>query len=236
MARLPELAAAAIAATVALSMGGVGVQSLRAAMTALPAVETLTRLREGHPVPEGERATAARSSVEAGRIIEKGRYFTNAALAAGALDRRQQKAALGGLSLESVVDQAIEASPASPYNWVRRASIQLAAGNVGGARQSIETSLLLGRFVPGLTVSRLSVMISLYRRTHDRSLEPEMADQIRLAASSEPGPLAALADGGTAEGIAQRALFVDFTLYKAYLTALIAARDARKAAARSARP
>lgn len=230
MVRPHKLAAAAAAGSVALLIGGIAILSFRAAVNSLPVDEVIGRLREGEPISDAQRIAAARASVRAGMIFDRGRYFTNAALAAGPLTAGQQRQALHGLSMAVLIDQALETSPASPHNWVRRASIQLAAGDRTGARASIDTSLLLGRFVPGLTVPRLKVMLNLRQLSPDPALDSEIANQMRVAARSEPGDLAIFADGGAAEGLAQRTLYTDFALYRAYLTSLKSVRDARAAA------
>ncbi|WP_156397144.1 MULTISPECIES: hypothetical protein [unclassified Sphingomonas] len=194
----------------------------------------MERLRGGAPVSKGERVAAARASYRAGQVFETGRYWSDAALAAADLGPRERERALQGTSLEALVDGALKSAPASPQNWVRRAAFQLSAGDVKGARVSLETSLLLGRFMPRLTVPRLRIMIELLHRSADPALEAYIAEQIRIAARTEPLALARFADHGAAEGIAQRTLAGDFALYDAYLRALasVRAQKAKEATAK----
>lgn len=223
-----------LAAAVALLCGGIAGLSLYASVTALPAGEILERLRSGEAVSQDQRIAAARASFLAGKVIERGRYWSDAALAASALPSREQARILDGLSVAAVVDAALESAPASPQNWARRASFQIASRDLAGARTSLETSLLLGRFAPGLTVPRLSLMIRLAQLAPDPSLDRRIEEQIRIAARTEPADLVRLADGGAAEGIAQRTLAKDFTLYQIYLKNLVSARAMKAAAAKRA--
>lgn len=142
-------------------------------------------------------------------------------MAAGRLTETDRREALGGVPLSQLVDGALMVSPASPHNWARRARLQLAREDYTGARRSLETSLMLGRFVPGLTVPRLRILYELMQRAPDRQLDIYFEEQIRIAASSEPMALATFAARGGPEGRTQRLLSTDYALYKAYLERLI---------------
>lgn len=234
MGRKPRIAIAAAAAVVALFCAGVSALSLRAAVIALPAGGVIERLRAGQPVSRDERVAAAHASYRAGRVFEAGRYWSDAALAAADLSPRERARALQAMDLRALVDGALTSAPASAQNWVRRAALQLSSGDVKGARVSLETSLLLGRFMPRLTIPRLRIMIALLHRSPDPGLEAHIVDQIRIAARTEPRALARFADHGAAEGIAQRTLASDFALYDAYLRELAGVR-AQKAKGATAR-
>lgn len=221
---LPAIAGAAI---ISLFGGVLSLVSLSAAVVALPAGVVVEQLRQGEALPPATRIKAAQLSLRAGHIFEKGRYYSDALTALGRLEPKARLAALSGRSERVIVEDALRAMPASPHNWARRASLQLAIGDVRGARGSLETSILVGRFVPGLTVPRLAIIDALLRRAPDAELESLFADQVRLAARSEPDDLAAFADGGAAEGRTQRVLSSDFPLYNAYLKALMAHRGTR---------
>lgn len=229
MAPRARIAAGALALIIAAGTAAIAVQSLRAALIALPAGAIVEAIRNGNPISQQARIEASVRSLGAGAIIERGRYFTDAALAASSLPRGSQYAALPATSLASVVDQALSAVPASPHNWVRLAGLRLARGDQAGARRALDISLLLGRYVPGLTVPRLRVLLRYRLLTNDPSLLPAMEEQVRIAARTEPGQLARFADGGAAEGLAQRVLAQDFALYQSYLKALISNRAAHKA-------
>lgn len=235
MASSHRVIAFAAAALVALLCGTVSILSLYAASIALPADDAIDRLRKGEPVPAGEIRQAVNASLRAGAIFETGRYYSNAALAAGRLEAAERKTALGGRPLRIVVDQALAAAPVSPQNWLRRAAIQLSERDYRGARASLEMSMLLGRYIPRLTVPRLRVITELLKRRPDAELEDYFADQVRIAARTEPRELAAFADGGAAEGKTQRVLYSDFTAYHAYMTHLVGFRAARAAEAESSR-
>ncbi len=212
---------AAIAAAVALLIAYISIRSFAAAWVALPAGGTIEGLRAGQEATAAQIGLAAQASHRAGQIFEPGRYYSDAALAAGRLTEAERRAALDGMPLPELVDQALMASPASPYNWARRAGLQLARKDYDGARRSLETSLMFGRFVPGLTAPRLRILYALMQRRSDRQLDTYFEEQVRIAASSEPMALAAFAAGGGPEGRTQRLLSTDYTLYKAYLEQLI---------------
>lgn len=216
---------AAIAAAVALLIAYISIRSFAAAWVALPAGETIERLRAGQEVSAAQIRLAAEASYRAGQIFEPGRYDSDAVLAAGRLTDAERRAALDGVPLPQLVDQALMSAPASPHNWARRAGLQLARKDYAGARRSLETSLMLGRFVPGLTVPRLRILYALMQRAPDRQLDTYFEEQVRSAASSEPRALAAFAAAGGPEGRTQRLLSTDYTLYKAYLERLIEYRD-----------
>ncbi len=212
---------------VALLCGIVSVISLAAAFIALPAGDTLEQIRRGESVPAEAARKAVSASLRAGDVFDAGRHMSNAALAIGRLPAAERKRGIGGTSEAQIVDRALMAEPTSPHNWARRAKVQLAAGDLPGARKSLETSLLMGRFVPGLTVPRLSIILELLRRGQDPVLEGYFAEQVRVAARSEPHELAAFANKGAAEGLTQRFLATDYVLYNAYLRALIGFRAGR---------
>lgn len=230
MVHRPNLIAATFAGLVALVCGGIAILSLHAAIVALPAGDIIAQLRSGEPVSRDARMKAADASFRAGEIFEPGRYFGDAALAAAGLTSADQRLAMPGQSVRAIVDRGLVAAPASPHNWVRRAALQFADGDLRGAAKSLDTSLLLGRFTPGLTVPRLRLMFLVARRLPDASLNRAIDDQIRVAALTEPYELARLADGGTAEGVTQRVLSTDFELYRAYLSGLAQVRSEKKAA------
>lgn len=199
--------------------------SLMASLRALPAGNTLDLLRQGQPVSEEDAAVAARASYAAAQIFEPARYGSNALLAAAQLSTSQQKTAgLGTQDLLALVDDALGASPASPHNWARRAALLLSAGRIDEARRAIEMSVMVGRFVPRLTVPRLRIILRVMRPSPDPAFEAMFAAQVRLAALSEPRALAAFADGGQAEGLTQVALMDQPDLYAAYLRHLRAWR------------
>jgi hypothetical protein len=223
-----KLPALVLALIVALSGGFLAISSLLAALIASPAVSAIDRLRAGKDVPHHLIVDAASRSLVAGETFERGRYHSDAALALGRLAAQERKRLLGGTSMLGLVEQALADAPTSPQNWARRAQLQLAAGDARGARGSIDTSLLLGRVVPGLTVPRLRIIHALLRRPGaNDTLERSFDEQVRLAARIEPGALAQFADGGTIEGRVQRLLAPDFELYGPYVNALIALRAAR---------
>ena len=223
--RLKVLPAALAAVAVALLIAAIAVKSLIASWIALPAGDALERLRAGQPVTIQEARIAATASYRAGRVFEPGRYNSDAALAAGRLPEAERRTALNGVALPQLVDQALIAAPASPHNWARRASLQLARRDYAGARRSLETSLALGRFVPGLTVPRLGILFALMRRAPDPQLDVYFDEQIRIAAASEPAALAGfVVQHAGAEGRAQRLLSTDYMLYKPYLDNLIEVR------------
>lgn len=224
MARRADFPAIAIASIVALFGGTIAFLSLRAALIAMSVEPTLNMLRTGQGAHRKQIIEAADHSLRAARVIEPGRYLSDASLALSHLDDSDRRLSLDGQPMIVVVDRALGAAPASPHNWVRRAQLQLDVNNVEAARRSLETSMLVGRFVPGLTVPRLRVALALLLRSPDASLERLFEEQVRIAARTEPGRLAAFADGGSAEGRVQRILSTDFRLYNAYLKALIALR------------
>lgn len=215
---------------VAIAVATIAVPSLWAAFVALPSGDIIDRLRRGADVSRAEALAAAAANIRAGHIFERGRYYSDAALAAGRLPPAERQHLPGGMNLRTLVDDALTVAPTSPQNWARRSLIQLDAGDVVGARASLETSLLMGRFVPGLTVPRLRIILRLLQIRPDEELEGYFVDQVRIAARNEPDKLAAFADGGAAEGRVQRVLLTEFRLYDAYLKALIAKRTADKAA------
>lgn len=217
------------AALVALLCGTLSVLSLSAAWVALPAGDTIARLRLGEAVPPATIRAAVDASVRAGEIFESGRYLSDAAMAAGRLGAKDRTAALGGRPLRSIVDEALIAAPVSPHNWARRAAIQLSARDYPGARGSLEMSILLGRYVPGLTIPRLRVIVELLKHAPDPATEAYFADQVVIAARTEPRELAAFADGGAAEGKTQRVLYSDFAAYHSYMGHLVAFRAERAA-------
>lgn len=219
----------------ALLCASIAVLSLWAAIIALPAGDSLERIRQRQPVSTRNRAAAAASSHRAGQVFERGRYFSDAALAASGLPINERSAALQGSTLRTVVEQSLISSPASPHNWARRAALQLAARDIRGARTSLETSLLLGRFAPGLTIPRLRILLQFQRQSRDPIFAATIDEQIRIAARTEPDQLAQLADGGRAEGLAQRALFQDFALYQAYLHSLSVKREDERVAKAASR-
>jgi hypothetical protein len=222
----------AAATLVALLCGTVAILSLYAASVALPAGETIDQLRRGQPVPPAEIRQAVDASMRAGAIFETGRYYSDAVMAAWRLDAKQQAAALKGRPLRMLVDEALVAAPLSPWNWVRRAALQLKARDYRGARSSLEMSILMGRYIPRLTIPRLRILLELVKHAPDPDMERYFTDQVRIAARTEPGELAAFADGGAAEGRTQRALYTDFALYNAYMKVLVG----RRAAAAAAQP
>lgn len=213
-----------IALLAAVGGGGLSILSLSAAVIASGASQTIESLRAGEEADHQLVADAAERSLGAGRLFDKGRYNSEAALALGRLDEKDRQRILGQETMLGVVDQALVVAPASPHNWARRARLQLLACDIEGARRSIETSLLFGRFVPGLTVPRLSIILALLHRAPDGDLERSFEEQVRIAARLEPSELAGFADGGAAEGRVQRILSSDFALYNAYLKSLIALR------------
>lgn len=219
------IAAAAILAAVGCAI--IAAMSLFAAIASLPADQVIERLRRGDSVSDEQVAQAAAASLRAGLIFERGRYFSNAALALAKLDASKGARPKEAPPLAAVVEQALTAAPAAPHNWARRAAIQLAANDLVGARGSIETSLLLGRYVPGLTVPRLRTMLELMKRSSSIDMESEFAEQVRIAAQTEPFQLAQFADGGAAEGRVQRILARDFALYDPYIRNLQGIRDER---------
>ncbi|PCE39750.1 hypothetical protein COO09_23930 [Rhizorhabdus dicambivorans] len=194
----------------------------------MPATSVIEALRRGETVSQADRFRAAEVSFRAGEIFEPGRYLSDAALAATDLSPREQRQALHGASMAAMVDRALLNTPASPWNWARRSALQLAAGDLPRARASLETSLLLGRVVPRLTVPRLRIMLQLKQRYPQSDLDAVMAEQIRIAARSEPGALARFANRGAAEGITQRVLANDFVLYQAYMKDLLYVRSIEK--------
>jgi len=214
--------AAASAAVIASFCGALSLLSLSAAVIALPANDTIDRLREKRPVTDAEAKEAADRSLRAAGIFEDGRYLSNAALAMGQLPVSSQYR--DGADLRETIDSALRSEPASPHNWARRAALQLKARDLSGARASIDTSILMGRFVPGLTVPRLAIMVEILKRQPDQELFEDFGEQARIAARIEAGQLAALADGGAAEGMTHRALLSDIQLYSSYLAALQAHR------------
>lgn len=222
----PKLIPFAGAVLVALLCGGLAALSLSAAWIALPSGDTIDRLRKGETVSPQQIRQAAENSLRAGRMFDASRYYSDAVLAAGRLDSAAQAQVLDGASRGSLIDAALREAPVSPHNWTRRAALQIAAKDWPGARQSLEMSLLLGRYAPGLTVPRLHIILKLLNRQPDAELERHFVDQVRIAAQTEPAKLAAFAGNGAAEGRTQRALFSDFALYNAYVKALIVHRAA----------
>ncbi len=226
-----NLPAVVIAAIVALSGIVLSALSLSAATIALPATATLDALRKGEILPEKSIGDAAERSLRAGRLFEQGRYHSDASLALGRLSDGARKQILGGTSEQAIVEGALRSAPMSPHNWARRASLQLAKGDIKGARASLDTSLMLGRFVPGLTVPRLRLLLDLLKRAPDAEMERRFSEQVMIAARTEPARLAKFADGGAAEGKTQRVLALEVPLFAAYLKALNEQRAARAAAA-----
>lgn len=220
----------AAAASVALLCGTIAAFSLYAALIALPAGEAIDQLRKGEEVPPARIGEAVEASLRAGRIFERGRYFSDAAMAASRLDGQERAAALGGLPVRTVIDEALAAAPVSPQNWARRAALQLRERDYRGARGSLEMSILLGRYIPGLTVPRMRIILELVKHTPDPEMDRYFADQAIIAARTEPGRLAAFADEGAAEGRTQRAIYTDFAAYSAYMEHLVARRAIAKAA------
>lgn len=218
MAARPNPFILCLATAVSVVCGALGAISLGAALTRLPYDAAVDLLRQRRDIPEKMVAATATASMDAGRLIERGRYFSDAALSASQLDGRAQSTALQGQPLRAVIDEALMASPASPQNWVRRAQWQLAAGDLAGARVSLDTSLAFGRYVPGMTVSRLALILDLLKRQPDDQLAAAFDAQVRIAAVLEPPQLARLAadDAGT-DGRIQRVLLDDFQLYRRYL-------------------
>jgi hypothetical protein len=224
MAPRPAIFAGLAGIIVAAAVAAVAIPSLLAAWTVLPVADSIDRMRKGLPVDPKEATAALDASLRAGRIFDKGRYFSDAALAAGRLPAAQRSSLPGGASLPAIVDEALISKPTSPHNWARRAQLLLDAGNVAGARAALETSLVTGRFVPGLTVPRLRIILRLLRRGSDPEMERSFDDQVRIAARTEPYKLALFADGGAAEGRTQRILGTEYRLYDAYLKALMGKR------------
>jgi hypothetical protein len=224
-----NLPASVIAAIVALFGIAVSALSLTAAMIALPASATVDSLRKGNAAPEESIREAAELSLRAGRLFERARYFSDASLAIGRLDQSARSSVLDATSQQAIIEDALKSAPMSPHNWARRAAVQLAKGDVKGARASLATSLMVGRFMPGLTVPRLRLMLDLLRRAPDAELERRFEEQVRIAARAEPARLANFADGGAAEGKTQRILAAEPVLYAAYLKALNEQRAARAA-------
>jgi hypothetical protein len=227
-----SLSAAIAGLTVASLCAVLALTSLVAALIAAPAGNSIEALRSGESLETGALKRTATLSLRAGDVFDRGRYYSDAALAAGRLGAKDRAQILGDRTLSVIVDQALIADPASPYNWARRAAEQLAAKDYRGARASLETSILLGRFMPGLTVPRLRILLKLLQRSPDRAMERYFEEQVRIAALTEPHDLAAFADKGAAEGWTQRVLAVDLPLYNAYLTHLIALRDTQASASR----
>jgi hypothetical protein len=228
MAMSHRILISAVGAVVAIGLGFVSLISLAAAVIALPAGNTVALLRQGEPVRDERIEQAAEASFRAGRIFERGRYYSDAILAASRLSGGARERVFGNMPLDKLVDEALVAGPASAQNWARRSSLQLAAGHYREAEGSLEASILFGRFVPGLTVPRLRILVDLMKRAPDAKLEAFFADQVSLAAKTEPMKLAELADGGAAEGMTQRVLFSDFESYNHYLTALARVRADRR--------
>lgn len=226
----PAIFAGAAAILVAIAVAAVAIPSLWAASIALPSGPGIDQMRSGLDVSRADAAAAATANIRAGRIFERGRYFSDAALAAGRLPAADRRHLADGMSLRQLVDDALTVAPTSPHNWARRSQLQLEAGDIDGARASLETSLLMGRFVPGLTVPRLRIILRLLALKPDDDLEGYFVDQVRIAARNEPYKLAVFADGGAAEGKTQKALLSEFRLYDAYIRALIAKRAMDKAA------
>lgn len=233
--RKPDIAAAAIAIVIALGCGTLAALSLAAALVSLPADRVADALRRGETVPDDQIVRAASASLRAGGIFERGRYFSDAALELATLQASRTPGPKGAPPLATIVDQALIASPASPHNWARRAAIQLAGHDLAGARRSLETSLLLGRYVPGLTVARLRIMLALIRQSPSPSLEAAFEEQVRIAARTDAPQLARFADGGAAEGRVQRILVGDYALFEPYLRNLTRLRDDRARAEKRGR-
>lgn len=226
----PAIFAGFASVGIAIGIAAIALVSAWGAFLALPAADSIDRMRKGLEVDQPTASAAARASLRAGRIFGKGQYFSDAALAAGRLPAAERERALDGMTLLAVVDEALTVEPTSPFNWARRSQLLLESGDLRGARQSLETSLLMGRFVPGLTMVRLRIMLALLRKAPDPSLERHFDDQIRIAARTEPHALAAFADGGAAEGRTQRLLSTEYRLYDAYLKALMGKRARDRAA------
>jgi hypothetical protein len=226
----PAWFAGAAAILVAIAVAAVAIPSLWAASVALPSWNSIAEMRSGRDVSRTDAAAAAAANIRAGRIFEPGRYYSDAALAAGRLPSADRARLADGTSLRRLVDDALVVGPTSPHNWARRAQLQLDAGDLAGARASLEASLLMGRFVPGLTVPRLRIILHLLQLKPDGDLDGYFVDQVRIAARNEPNKLAVFADGGAAEGRTQKILLSEFRLYDAYIRALIAKRAMDKQA------
>lgn len=235
MVRRPEAAVAAVAIAIALAGGSLSALSLAAALISLPADQVVDSLRRGEAQPDDQVALAASASLRAGRLFERGRYFSDAAQELAVLEGTRAALPKDAPPLRRVVDEALVVGPASPHNWARRAAIQLAANDLKGARASIETSLLLGRYVPGLTVPRLRTILALSLRSPSPALDAAFEEQVRIAARTDALPLARFADGGAAEGRVQRILGSDFALYDPYLRNLMGVRAERAQAAKASK-
>jgi hypothetical protein len=226
----------AVAVLVAATCGTVAAFSLTAALTAVPAGQVIDELRNGREVTPPQIRQAVDVSVRAGRIFERGRYFSDAAMAAGRLAPGVRAQALGRMPMRTLIEDALVAAPVSPQNWARRAALQLSVRDYQGARSSLEMSILLGRYVPGLTVPRLRIILELIKHRSDAEMDRYFTEQAIIAARTEAPELAAFADKGAAEGRTQRALYTDFTAYSAYMTHLVGRRAAAKAAQPQPKP
>jgi len=208
--------------------GTIAAFSLVAAIIASPATGTVEKLRRADAVSRADRLVAATALYRAGQIFEPGRYLSDAASAAQRLQPAERRQALDGGSFRDVIDAALRSSPSSPYNWARRAELQLATNDLAGARGSLEMSLMLGRFVPALAVPRSRILLDYLQRAPDPTLERAFEEQVRIAARVAPKELAQFADGGAAEGRTQRILSGEYTLFSSYLDALLGYRAQRE--------
>lgn len=225
-------AIALLASAFSVIFGSLALASLAAESIKLPVNFVLESMRRGQAPSAIDSERAFASSIKAARIFEPGRHYSDAALASSYMPMFGSGTKDFKFGHAAIVDAALAARPASPHNWVRRSTIQILRGELAGATTSIETSMIVGRVVPGLTVPRLRILLILLQRTPNKNLERYFQQQVRIAARIEPRQLAEFANGGAAEGRTQRALMSEFALYAAYLDAL---KDYRRQSSQKSR-
>lgn len=215
MARRPKAIALAATAVPALLLGALSVASLGAALTALPSEATVQAMRTRDlalPDPEA-LADAARAQAAAAGWFERGRH-TSAALNAIGLSPPTQRLRLqGDLDSRRLLEEALAAAPAAPFNWVRLAEQRMDAGDKPGAAKAWEMSVLTGRYVPGLMTSRLYMAFRMFP-TENAELLDLLQDQVRVSAETDGRELARAAELGFADGFVRVVLANDLALLR----------------------
>lgn len=200
-----DVVAAALIALPALLLAGLSLASSRAAFLTLGADRVLESARTGHAQGTALLA-AADDNLAAAAWFESARYRTAAASARIAAAGRSAR--VPDSEIEKPIRDALAASPASPFNWLRFAWLRFRAGDDAGAATAWQMSVQTGRYKPPIMHARLELGLKLLTG-QNRAFEGELREQIMVAARTDPADLARFASRVGAQAMVRAVLADD---------------------------